>query len=223
MFYLRMEHGDDTFRSPCGTSITNKIVATISSENRNTTNTSLAFTTSTPNTNGRVQRRKSGRRSWFEDSRNTGTKIEIAFETPVKKITESKTEEVETLLLSHFTNPPRVEFGKVRVGKSKNRTISVKNPHDDPQLVRVEKVPHKKKFTVDAKEFTVEPYETVSLVVTWAPEEAGNCREMILFHVDDAYRLQAFVFGTAEPVPKKRKQVCRPINTRSSNMNYRRL
>ncbi|KAL5011550.1 hypothetical protein ScPMuIL_010101 [Solemya velum] len=201
-----MDENNETFRSPFGTCIKNKMLDSSESENRNTTNSN--FITSTPNTTGKVSsvlpRRKSGRRSWFEESRNHGTKIEIAFETPVKKIIE--TEEVETLLLTHFTNPPRVEFGKVRVGKSKSRTISVKNPHDDPQSVRVEKVPHKKKFSVDARDFVVQPHESVSLKVTWAPEEVGNCREMILFHIDDAYRLQAFVFGMADPIPKKRKQ-----------------
>jgi hypothetical protein len=44
--------------------------------------------------------------------------------------------------------------------------------------------------------------------IHWEPEDEGMFREMILFVVDNSYRLQGFVFGSVEAAPKKKIVVC---------------
>ncbi|XP_033731928.1 LOW QUALITY PROTEIN: abnormal spindle-like microcephaly-associated protein homolog [Pecten maximus] len=168
---------------------------------------SVAFTTSTPSN----PTRRSGRKSWFDNLGNTGkgTKYEIAVEKTVKRRSacrrKSEEEDVEILTLTHFTNPPRIGFGRAKPGTTKRRSLLIKNPHEYPQDVKVEKFPFKKHFDIDETKFTVEAEGTLLLTITWSPEEEGNFREMILFQVDGSYRLQAFVFGCVEkPAPKKK-------------------
>jgi len=163
------------------------------------------ITTSTPNP---VTRSKS-RRSWFE--KPTGAKLEIAIENKKRRSgghRRKSEDEVETLLLTHFTSPPRIGFGKMKPFGLKRRHLLIKNPHDCPQDVKIEKFPFKKNFDIDQTNFTVEAEGTYLLTITWTPENEGNFREMILFQVDMSYRLQAFVFGAVEKPPQKRKMVC---------------
>ncbi|KAK7095184.1 hypothetical protein V1264_006629 [Littorina saxatilis] len=157
--------------------------------------------------------RRSARRSWFDTP--PATKLELAVEQPPSpmKTMNSRSkrrsiDDVETLVLTHFTKPPRISFGKIIVGRSKTRILLVQNPAEYEQEVVIERFPHKKGFNVDQTHFVVGPEEVVSLTLTWMPHEAGGCREMVLFHVNDVYRLQAFLFGTADdpkPVRKGRK------------------
>jgi abnormal spindle-like microcephaly-associated protein len=71
--------------------------------------------------------------------------------------------------------------------------------------VIIERFPYKKGFDVDQSRFTVGPEEVMSLTLTWTPQDAGGCREMVLFHINGVYRLQAYVFGTVEdPKPVKK-------------------
>ncbi|KAL3871776.1 hypothetical protein ACJMK2_039754 [Sinanodonta woodiana] len=161
----------------------------------------VALVTSTPNL---VTRQKS-RRSWFETTPG-GTKIQIACEKRSKRRSSRQSnEEAETLLLTHFTNPPKIDFGKLRPGQTRTRTLLVKNPHDYEQEVKVDKIPTKKKFSVDETQFVVGPNETHPITIIWSPVDEGGYREMFLFVVDNSYRLQAFAIGTLEAPPKKRK------------------
>ncbi|CAL1537151.1 unnamed protein product [Lymnaea stagnalis] len=105
---------------------------------------------------------------------------------------------VETLILTHFTNPPKINFGKIMVGKKKFRTLILRNPHDFEQEVIIERFPFKKKFMVERTRFVVPAEDMVSLEITFSPEEAGGFREMIQFHINDFYRLQAFIIGVVE-------------------------
>ncbi|KAK7504479.1 hypothetical protein BaRGS_00004345 [Batillaria attramentaria] len=152
--------------------------------------------------------RRSSRRSWFDTPPTT--KLEIAVEKPALKPPQGKNkrrsiDEIETLVLTHFTKPPRIGFGKIILGRSKTRLLMVQNPNDYEQEVVVERFPFKKCFNIDQTSFTVGPGDVASLTLTWTPQEAGNCREMILFHVNDVYRLQAYVFGAADdPKPPKK-------------------
>lgn len=152
--------------------------------------------------------RRSARRSWFETP--PATKLDIAVEKPPLKTMNSRSkrrsiDDVETLVLTHFTKPPRISFGKIVIGRSKTRILLVQNPADYEQEVVIERFPYKKCFNVDQTHFEVGPEEVVSLTLTWTPQEAGSCREMVLFHVNDVYRLQAYVFGTADdPKPAKK-------------------
>ena len=81
----------------------------------------------------------------------------------------------------------------------------MQNTADYEQEVLIERFPYKKCFNVDQTNFVVGPGEVVTLTLTWTPQDGGGCREMILFHINEVYRLQAYVFGTAEdPKPVKK-------------------
>ncbi|KAK3591436.1 hypothetical protein CHS0354_033435 [Potamilus streckersoni] len=161
----------------------------------------VALVTSTPN----LGTRQKSRKSWFETTPG-GTKIEIACEKRSKRrLSRQSSDEAETLLLTHFTNPPKIDFGKLRPGQTRTRTLLVKNPHDYEQEVKVEKIPTKKKFFVDENQFVVGPNETHPIIITWSPGDEGGYREMFLFVVDNSYRLQTFAIGTVEAPPKKKK------------------
>ncbi|XP_041377587.1 abnormal spindle-like microcephaly-associated protein homolog [Gigantopelta aegis] len=148
--------------------------------------------------------RKSGRKSWFETPRSA--KLEIAVERKKRRSPgKRRSEEMETLLLTHFTNPPHIDFGKVKVTTSRTRHMVLKNPHEYEQEVVIEKFPYKKKFSIDETKYVVGPEDSIVISITWCPEENGKCREMVLFKIDGLYRLQAFVLGTAEPPKQARK------------------
>ena len=164
--------------------------------------------TSTPNSStvdvGTRSPRRKSRRSWFE---KPSSKYEIAVEKKRRSNGRKSEVEDEILMLTHFTNPPKISFGTLKPGQNKSRTLIIKNPHDYDQTVKVEKFPHKKYFSVQTVEFTILAKETFPFEITWEPEDEGNFREMILFVVDNSYRLQGFVFGTVE-APKKKVTVC---------------
>ena len=152
--------------------------------------------------------RKSGRKSWFETPRSA--KLEIAVERKKRRSSgggKRRSEEMETLLLTHFTNPPRVDFGKVKVNTSRTRHLVLKNPHEYEQEVVIEKFPYKKRFSIDETKHIVGPEDSLVISITWCPEENGSCREMMLFKIDGLYRLQAFLLGTADLPKTTRKGV----------------
>ncbi|KAK3088489.1 hypothetical protein FSP39_019813 [Pinctada imbricata] len=157
--------------------------------------------TSTPN--GDIQRKN--RKSWFEKRKDSKFEIAIEKKTRRRSGKRKSEEEVETLLLTHFTNPPKIEFGKSKIGLKKSRTLRIKNPHEYPQTVKVERFPFKKNFSIDCDEVVVDAESTVLVTVEWCPENDGSFREMILFIVDNAYRLQAFVIGRCETPAEKKK------------------
>ncbi|XP_052220933.1 abnormal spindle-like microcephaly-associated protein homolog [Dreissena polymorpha] len=157
--------------------------------------------TSTPNL-AKLKRRS--RKSWFDTPNQI--KYEIAVESPhATKPVRRKSENMEVLTLTHFTAPPRLGFGTMKLGQEKMCILMLRNPHDYEQHVRVEKVPEKKHFTVNCREMVVGPEESFPLEITWSPKEAGGVREMVLLHIDSSYRLQAYVFGTVTEPPKKKK------------------
>ncbi|KAL8625929.1 hypothetical protein ACOMHN_012521 [Nucella lapillus] len=169
-------------------------------------------------------RRRSSRRSWFDTPPVTPRDIAVQKQQqlPPRKAAVGQNkrrslDEVETLVLSHFTKPPRVGFGKIIMGRSKTRVLLIQNPADYDQEVVLERFPYKKGFNVNQTHFVVAPEEVVTLTLTWTPQDAGGCREMVLFHINDVYRLQAYMFGTADdpkPVKKGRKGMLGTRNTR---------
>ncbi|GFO45530.1 abnormal spindle-like microcephaly-associated-like protein [Plakobranchus ocellatus] len=142
------------------------------------------------------------RRSWFDapplTNLNSPANLEPKQPNRLPAPKKRSLESVENLTLTHFTAPPRIGFGNVILGRSKTRTLLIRNPHDYEQEVIVERFPYKKKFSIEATRFTVQPNEVFSLEISWSPEETGGVREMIQFHINDVYRLQAFLFGSAD-------------------------
>lgn len=60
-------------------------------------------------------------------------------------------------------------------------------------------------YSIESCEFEVEAMTELMLPITWQPIEAGNCRQMVRFRIDDTYRLMAYVLGQCPqpPPPKK--------------------
>ena len=58
-------------------------------------------------------------------------------------------EDVELLTLSHFTKPPRLDFGTVKLGKTKCCKLNVHNPEEFEQEVVLERFASKKGFKLD--------------------------------------------------------------------------
>ncbi|RUS79093.1 hypothetical protein EGW08_013146 [Elysia chlorotica] len=138
-----------------------------------------------------------GRRSWFDAPPLTTLNCSEDGELkPARK--KRSLDSVENLTLTHFTSSPRIDFGSVVLGKNKIRTLLIRNPHDYEQEVIVERFPYKKNFMIEEDRFSVQPGEVYSLEITWTPEEAGGVREMIQFHINEVFRLQAFLFGLVE-------------------------
>ncbi|XP_061184440.1 abnormal spindle-like microcephaly-associated protein homolog [Saccostrea echinata] len=165
-----------------------------------------SLATSTPKPS-KLSNDRSGRRSWFE--KPTGITYSIAVENKEKYDARRNSDvELETLVLTHFTTSPKIGFGICKVGIPKRRTLIVKNPHDYPQSVKIERIPHKNIFSFDSIEFIVDGESMYNLEISFNPENEGNFREMIQFSIDNAYRLQAFVFGTCQK-PQKKKIVTR--------------
>ena len=78
---------------------------------------------------------RKARRSWF-DGNGGAVKFDIAVEKPDKPSAQPEPdEEIEVLQLTHFTKPPRIDFGKLRTGRTKTRQLLVSNPHEYGQQV----------------------------------------------------------------------------------------
>uniref|UniRef100_A0A6J0SHN4 Abnormal spindle-like microcephaly-associated protein isoform X1 n=1 Tax=Pogona vitticeps TaxID=103695 RepID=A0A6J0SHN4_9SAUR len=111
------------------------------------------------------------------------------------------------LSLSHFSRPPFLSFGSVRVGTSRLRRLAVENPNAEPVRVAVCRPPPASKgFSVEQQRGSVlQPGERIFISITWTPLEGGKIRELITFIVNDVVKHQAVLLGTAEqPVKKKR-------------------
>lgn len=149
--------------------------------------------------------RRRSRRSWFETP--PPKKIEIAVESFRLPAKRRSMDAEEILLLTHFTNPPKLSFGKTKLGKTKSRVLVIKNPHDYDQEVHVEKFPFKKNFSIEETLFVVKAESDSPIVVNWTPDTPGNFREMILFKIDGVYRLQAFLLGCCDAPKQPVKKV----------------
>lgn len=144
------------------------------------------------------------RRSWFTPGKKP-VQIELAVEPPSPESKPDPDEDVETLLLTHFTCPPKIDFGTMRPGGTATRHLRVKNPNDYEQQVLVDKFPTKKDFTISDSEIYVEAESEIYLTLTWNPIECGNYRELVLFKIDGAFRLQATLMGQVVEPPKPKK------------------
>ncbi|XP_077188841.1 abnormal spindle-like microcephaly-associated protein [Paroedura picta] len=112
------------------------------------------------------------------------------------------------LRLSHFSRPPFLSFGAVRVGTSRTRRLALENPNEEPLVLAVCRPPPASKgFAVEALSCLLQPGERVCLSIAWTPLEEGRVRELITFVVNDVVKHQAVLLGSAEqPVRKKKKR-----------------
>nr|XP_060630530.1 abnormal spindle-like microcephaly-associated protein [Anolis sagrei ordinatus] len=121
---------------------------------------------------------------------------------------EGGEEGLSLLSLSHFSRPPFVCFGSVRVGAARARLLALENPNAEPLSVALDRPPPASKgFAVEAPGFPLflQPGERILISVTWTPLEGGKIRELVTFIVNGVVKHQAVLLGTAEqPVKKKR-------------------
>ncbi|XP_036614160.1 abnormal spindle-like microcephaly-associated protein [Trichosurus vulpecula] len=110
------------------------------------------------------------------------------------------------LRLSHFSRPPFVCFGDVRVGASRTLPLVLDNPNDEVVEVSVARLPAADKgFSVSPQSCVLQSKERVSVSITWTPLKEGRVREMVIFLVNDILKHQAILLGNAEQ-PKKKKR-----------------
>ncbi|XP_060088344.1 abnormal spindle-like microcephaly-associated protein [Heteronotia binoei] len=110
------------------------------------------------------------------------------------------------LTLSHFSRPPFLSFGTVRVGTSSCRRLALENPNDEPLRLAVGRPPPASKgFAVEQLSCLLQPRERLFISIAWTPLEEGRVRELLTFVVNDVVKFQAVLLGCAEqPVKKKR-------------------
>ncbi|NXJ11136.1 ASPM protein, partial [Odontophorus gujanensis] len=117
-------------------------------------------------------------------------------------------EEPAVLLLSHFSRPPYLSFGSLRVGASRTRLLGIENPNAEDAEVVVERFPASAKgFSLERRRFCVESQQRIFVYVTWTPLEEGKVRESVTFVVNGIVKHQAVFLGVAEQPLKKKKSL----------------
>uniref|UniRef100_A0A8B9I7R5 Assembly factor for spindle microtubules n=1 Tax=Anser brachyrhynchus TaxID=132585 RepID=A0A8B9I7R5_9AVES len=98
------------------------------------------------------------------------------------------------LVLSHFSRPPYLSFGSLRVGASRTRLLGVHNPNAEE----------------------VESGQRIFVSVTWTPLEEGKVRELITFVINGIVKHQAVLLGVAEQPLKKKKSLWETIKKKNT-------
>ncbi|XP_068545959.1 abnormal spindle-like microcephaly-associated protein [Anas acuta] len=117
-------------------------------------------------------------------------------------------EDPAVLVLSHFSRPPHLSFGSLRVGASRTRLLGIHNPNAEDVEVVVERVPPPARgFSIGCRRFSLQSGQTISVSVTWTPLEEGKVRELITFVINGIIKHQAVLLGVAEQPVKKKKSL----------------
>ncbi|XP_053929443.1 abnormal spindle-like microcephaly-associated protein isoform X2 [Cuculus canorus] len=152
-----------------------------------------------------AERRGPGRRRWAREG------DEEAEEAPA------------VLVLSHFSRPPFLAFGSLRVGASRTRLLRIDNPNAEEAEVLVDRFPASARgFSIERRCFSVEPGQRLFVSVTWTPIEEGKVRELIAFTINGIIKHQAVLLGVAEQLPKKKKSLWDNIKNKSSSTKFKR-
>ena len=81
-------------------------------------------------------------------------------------------------MLTPFTSTPKVEFDRIKLGKSGIRRLIVRNPGDKAIEVYLDKLPKEEKgFSIDYVAFELGGKEETTLLIGWTPTKGGNVRE----------------------------------------------
>uniref|UniRef100_A0A8C3ND75 Uncharacterized protein n=1 Tax=Geospiza parvula TaxID=87175 RepID=A0A8C3ND75_GEOPR len=130
---------------------------------------------------------------------------------------EDADEEPAVLILSYFSRPPFLSFGRLRVGASRTRLLSIDNPNEDDAEVVIERFPAAARgFSIESRRFFVESGQRIFVSITWTPLEEGKIRELVTFVVNDVVKHQAVLLGAAEQPPKKKKSLWETLKKNSS-------
>ncbi|NWZ93448.1 ASPM protein, partial [Nesospiza acunhae] len=121
------------------------------------------------------------------------------------------------LVLSYFSRPPFLSFGRLRVGASRTRLLGIDNPNEDDAEVVIERFPAAARgFSIESRRFFVESGQRIFVSITWTPLEEGKIRELVTFVVNDVVKHQAVLLGAAEQPPKKKKSLWETLKKNSS-------
>ncbi|NWT33613.1 ASPM protein, partial [Cardinalis cardinalis] len=131
---------------------------------------------------------------------------------------EDADEEPAVLVLSYFSRPPFLSFGRLRVGASRTRQLSIDNPNEDDAEVVIERFPAAARgFSIERRRFFVESGQRIFVSITWTPLEEGKIRELVTFVVNDVVKHQAVLLGAAEQPPKKKKSLWETLKKKNSS------
>ncbi|XP_019383908.1 PREDICTED: abnormal spindle-like microcephaly-associated protein [Gavialis gangeticus] len=121
---------------------------------------------------------------------------------------EDEEEPPAVLTLCHFSRPPFLSFGRVRLGESRVRLLSIDNPDAAAADLAVDRFPPPARgFGLERRRFLVQSGEIIFISVTWTPLEEGRVRELITFVVNGIVKHQAILLGVAEQPERKQKSL----------------
>ncbi|NXM70258.1 ASPM protein, partial [Serilophus lunatus] len=122
------------------------------------------------------------------------------------------------LVLSHFSRPPFLSFGRLRVGASRTLLLGVDNPNEEHAEVTIDRFPAAARgFSIELRRFAVQSGQRIFVSVTWTPLEEGKVRELVTFVVNGIVKHQAVLLGAAEQPPKKKKSLWDKLKKKNSS------
>ncbi|NXN56031.1 ASPM protein, partial [Rynchops niger] len=139
----------------------------------------------------------------------------------VRRGEEEADESPAVLVLSHFSRPPFLSFGSLRVGASRTRLLGIDNPNAEDAEVVVDRFPGSSRgFSLEHRRFSVQSGQRVFVSVTWTPLEEGKVRELVTFVINGIVKHQAVLLGIAEQPPKKKKSLWDTIKKKNSSETF---
>ncbi|KAM6305692.1 abnormal spindle-like microcephaly-associated protein, partial [Aegotheles albertisi] len=136
----------------------------------------------------------------------------------VRDAEEDADEDAAVLVLSHFSRPPFLSFGSLRLGASRTRLLGIDNPNAEEVEVVVDRFPASARgFSLEHRRFSVQPGQRIFVSVTWTPLEEGRVRELVTFIINGIVKHQAVLLGVAEQTVKKKKSLWNTIKKKNSS------
>ncbi|XP_071421513.1 abnormal spindle-like microcephaly-associated protein isoform X2 [Pithys albifrons albifrons] len=131
---------------------------------------------------------------------------------------EDEGESPAVLVLSHFSRPPFLSFGRLRVGASRTLLLGVDNPNEEHAEVVIDRFPAAARgFSIELRRFAVQSGQRIFVSVTWTPLEEGKVRELVTFVVNRVVKHQAVLLGAAEQPPKKKRSLWDKLKMKNSS------
>ena len=134
----------------------------------------------------------------------------------------ASSQEVSVLLLTAFTERPKISFEHVKLGTSGVRQLVVRNPGKMPVEVVLEKLPNEEKgFVVDYTCFRLGGCEETTLLVGWTPLKGGGVRDNIIVKFGH-FRSQVTLIGNCiapEEKPTASYRPKKPLGPKNVNVS----
>ncbi len=115
----------------------------------------------------------------------------------------ASSQEISVLLLTAFTERPKICFERVKLGTSSVRQLVVRNPGKTHVDVTLEKLPSEEKgFVVDYTRFRLGGREETTLLVGWTPLKGGGVRDNIVVKFGNFRSQVTFIGNCIAPEEK---------------------